>query len=93
MIQSFGNTETENIWRGIQSRRFPFSIQGVARRKLRMINSAQNLLDLRVPPANHLEKLKGTWLGYHSIRVNDQWRIVFQWKRDHAFDVTIIDYH
>ena len=93
MIKSFGSKETEKIWEGIQSRKLPPDIQNVARRKLRMINNAQNVIDLRIPPANHLEKLSGNLSGFFSIRINNQWRIIFQWENDNAFEVEIIDYH
>jgi proteic killer suppression protein len=65
----------------------------VARRKLRMINNATNLTDLKIPPANRLEKLKGNLSKYHSIRINDQWRIIFQWINNHAYEIKIVDYH
>lgn len=77
MIKSFSNKETEKIWNGIQSKKLPSEIQNVARRKLRMINNAQNITDLRIPPANHLEKLSGNLSGLYSIRINNQWRIIF----------------
>ncbi len=93
MIKSFTCKETEKIWNGIQSRKLPADIQDVARRKLRMINNAQNINDLRIPPANHLEKLSGNLEGLHSIRINRQWRIIFRWENDNAFEVEIIDYH
>ena len=93
MIKSFGSKETEKIWEGIQSKKLPPDIQNVARRKLRMINSAQNVNDLRIPPANHLEKLSGNLAGFSSIRINNQWRIIFQWENDNAFEVEIVDYH
>lgn len=93
MIKSFGDKETEKIWTGIASRKLPFEIQNVARRKLRMINNAQNISDLRIPPANHLEKLSGNYSGLYSIRINNQWRIIFNWENDNAFEVQIIDYH
>ena len=93
MIRSFGDKETEKIWDGIVSRKLPFDIQNVARRKLRMINSSQDINDLRIPPANRLEKLKGNLSSFHSIRINDQWRIIFEWKNDDAYEVTIVDYH
>lgn len=76
MIKSFSNKETEKIWNGIQSKKLPSEIQNVARRKLRMINNAQNITDLRIPPANHLEKLSGNLSGLYSIRINNQWRII-----------------
>jgi len=93
MINSFGNKETEKIWAGFQSRKLPADIQNVARRKLRMINNAQNINDLRIPPANHLEKLSGNLSDFHSIRINKQWRIIFKWQNDNALEVEIIDYH
>lgn len=93
MIKSFTCKETEKIWNGIQSRKLPADIQNVARRKLRMINNSQNINDLRIPPANHLEKLSGNLEGFHSIRINRQWRILFRWENDNAFELEIIDYH
>jgi len=93
VIQNFGDKETEKIWNGIQSRKLPSEIQNVARRKLRMINNAQNINDLRIPPANHLEKLSGNLSGFYSIRINNQWRIIFNWKNDNASEVQIVDYH
>ncbi|MGB0931655.1 MAG: type II toxin-antitoxin system RelE/ParE family toxin [Chitinophagales bacterium] len=93
MIRSFGDSETEKVWMGVVSKRLPIQIQVVARRKLRMINNAQNINDLRVPPANRLEKLKGNLDGFHSIRINSQWRIVFLWSENDAYEVTIMDYH
>ena len=93
MIQNYGDKETEKIWNGIQSRKLPFDIQNLARRKLRMINNAQNTNDLRIPPANQLEKLSGNLSGFYSIRINNQWRIIFKWENDNAFEVQIVDYH
>ncbi|MCM4161746.1 plasmid maintenance system killer family protein [Antarcticibacterium flavum] len=93
MIRSFADKEVNKIWFGIQSRKLPANIQNVARRKLRMINNAQNINDLRIPPANHLEKLSGNLEGFHSIRINKQWRIIFKWNNDNAFEVQIVDYH
>lgn len=93
MIKSFSNKETEKIWNGIQSKKLPSEIQNVARRKLRMINNAQNITDLRIPPANHLEKLSGNLSGLYSIRINNQWRIIFNWENDNAYEVQIIYYH
>jgi len=77
MIKSFGDKETEQIWNGFRSLKLPFEIQEIARRKLRIINSSQNINDLRIPPANHLEKLKGDLSGYYSIRINERWRVIF----------------
>lgn len=93
MISSFANTETEIIWEGTKSKFFPTEIQQVARRKLRMINNAETINDLRIPPANRLQKLKGKLSGYYSIRINDQWRIIFSWLNKNAENVQIIDYH
>lgn len=93
MIKEFGDKESEKIWKGIRSKKLPNEIQNVARRKLRMLNSAQDVTDLRIPPANRLEKLKGDLGDYYSIRINNQWRIIFQWKNNDAYDVKIVDYH
>ena len=93
MIRGFRDRETERIWRGQRSRRLPGDIQPIARRKLRMLNNARALDDLRVPPANRLERLKGDRAGQHSIRINDQWRICFVWQRGDAQNVEIVDYH
>ncbi|HAD96652.1 MAG TPA: plasmid maintenance system killer family protein [Cryomorphaceae bacterium] len=93
MIKSFADPETEKIWNGQQSRKLPVTMQNVARRKLRMINNAQNINDLRIPPANHLEKLAGNLEGYYSIRVNKQYHIIFIWEDDNAYEVEITDYH
>ena len=93
MIQSFKDKETELIFRRQRSRKLPPNIQQVALRKLRMINRAVTLNDLRIPPANRLEKLKGNRQGQHSIRINDQWRICFEWQDGDAYDVEIVDYH
>jgi len=93
VIQNFYDKETALIWSGAQSRRLPVEIQQIARRKLRMLNAALDLADLRIPPANRLEALKGNRAGQHSIRINDQWRICFKWHGGHAHDVEIVDYH
>jgi proteic killer suppression protein len=93
MIKSFRKKETEKIWQGQRSRRLPGNIQQVARRKLRMLNNARALKDLRIPPANRLEALHGQRVGQHSIRINDQWRICFIWDQGDVFDVEIVDYH
>lgn len=93
MINSFAGRETEKIWEGKKSRVLPIEIQQVARRKLRMINNADNINDLRIPPANHLKKLKGELSGFYSIRINDQWRIIFNWQKNNAENVQISDYH
>jgi proteic killer suppression protein len=75
------------------TRKFPAELRRSARRKLLYLHDAAVLSDLRVPPGNRLEALKGDWKGYHSIRINDQWRVVFQWKSGQALDVQILDYH
>ena len=93
MIKSFRGRETERIWEGTLSRRLPNDIQQTARRKLRMLNNARTLTDLRVPPANRLERLQGERRGQHSIRINDQWRVCFVWRGSDAHDVEIVDYH
>jgi len=93
MIKSFKTNETEKIYSREGSSKFPRDIQQVALRKLRMINNAKNLIDLRIPPANRLEKLRGDRAGQHSIRINDQWRICFRWQEGDAYDVEITDYH
>lgn len=93
MIKSFKSKEAEKIYHRERSKKLPQDIQQVALRKLRMINNAQVLSDLRVPPANRLEKLKGSREAQHSIRINDQWRICFIWEDGDAFDVEIVDYH
>jgi proteic killer suppression protein len=93
MIVSFRSTETATIWAGRRSRRFPPDIQDAALRKLRLLHNAERLDDLRVPPGNRLEALKGQRQGQHSIRINDQWRICFTWKDNHAHQVEIVDYH
>jgi proteic killer suppression protein len=93
MIVSFRDTETATIWAGQRSRLLPSDIQAVALRKLRLVNQAKRLNDLRVPPGNRLEALKASRQGQHSIRINDQWRICFIWKDNHAHQVEIVDYH
>ena len=93
MIQSFGSKDTEKIWNGERIKKLPLEIQQTGRRKLRMLNNSMNLQDLKSPPSNRLEKLKGREKDYHSIRINDQWRIIFKWKNNHSFDVEIVDYH
>lgn len=93
MIRSFADAETELIWSGRCSRRLPGDIQAVALRKLRLLNQAQVLQDMRVPPGNRLELLKGNRAGQHSIRINDQWRICFTWQDGGPSNVEIVDYH
>lgn len=93
MIRSFGSKHTREIWNGNQVRAIPVDVQNVARRKLRIINNAQSLHELRVPPNNRLEKLKGERAGQFSIRVNRQWRICFRWTDGDAHDVELVEYH
>ena len=93
MIRSFRCEETRGIFELRRSRRVPSDIQRIALRKLRMLNRSINLEDLRIPPANRLEKLAGNHAGQWSIRINDQWRICFRWHDGDAFDVEIVDYH
>jgi proteic killer suppression protein len=93
VIKIFKCKETEKIFLGHFSNKLPQSIQRIAERKLIMLHRAGNLTDLRVPPANHLEALKGKSQGQHSIRINDQWRICFEWHKDGVYNVEINDYH
>jgi len=93
MIQTFKDKEAEKIFRRERSRRLPEDLLRPALRKLRMLNRAASLEDLRVLPANHLEKLKGDRTGQYSIRIDDQWRFCFRWQDNDAFDVEIVDYH
>jgi proteic killer suppression protein len=93
MILGFRSKEAEKIWHGEVTKRLPPAIQIVARRKLRMLNSARRLDDLRIPPANRLEALKGERKGQYSIRINEQWRLCFRWTEAGPADVEIVDYH
>lgn len=93
MIVSFKCKETEKIFNRNYSKKFPNDIQRVALRKLRMIDHSQNITDLKVPPGNRLEELKGKRKGQHSIRINDQWRVCFVWQENNAHQVEIVDYH
>ncbi|CCI01206.1 MAG: type II toxin-antitoxin system RelE/ParE family toxin [Microcystis sp. M113S1] len=93
MIQNFKDKEAQKVFERKHSRKLPLDIQQVALRKLRMLNRAETLQDLRVPPANRLERLVGDREGQYSIRVNDQWRICFVWQDGDALDVEIVDYH
>ncbi len=93
MINSFKDKETQKIWEGERVKGLPIEIQEIVRRKLRMLNNSQNLSDLMIPPSNKLEKLKGILKDYYSIRINNQWRIIFKWKDGNAIEVAIIDYH
>jgi proteic killer suppression protein len=93
MIRGFADKETELVWQGQRSRRLPDDIQRAGLRKLQMIEAAENVDDLREPPSNKLEALKGDRKGYWSIRINGQWRIIFRWVNGYAENVEIIDYH
>ena len=93
MISSFASEETEKIFFGIISNKLPKDIQRTARRKLIYLDAAYDLEDLLVPPGNRLEKLKGKRAGQYSIRINNQWRICFDWKANKAMNVEIVDYH
>jgi proteic killer suppression protein len=93
MIKSFKDKETKKVYSREGSRKLPIDIQQVALRKLRMINNAKNLNDLRIPSAKKLEKLKGTREGQYSVRINDQWRVCFKWKDGDAQEIEITDYH
>lgn len=93
MIISFGNKDTKKIWEGERIKGLSTELQEISRRKLRMLNNSQDLNDLMIPPSNRLEKLKGNLKEFHSIRINNQWRIIFKWKNGNAAEVEIIDYH
>ncbi|HSO87359.1 MAG TPA: type II toxin-antitoxin system RelE/ParE family toxin [Draconibacterium sp.] len=93
MILSFGDKDTESIWNGMRLKNMPVEIQNVGRRKLRMLNNSQTINDLRIPPSNRLEKLGGNMKDFYSIRINDQWRIIFQWNEGQSEQVKIVDYH
>lgn len=96
MIRSFGDASTEDLYHGRQTsrvRRLPQAIIPIALRKLDVINAARELVDLRMPPGNRLEALKGDKEGFYSIRINDQWRIIFRWENGGASEVSIVDYH
>lgn len=93
MIRSFGDRETEKVWNSVRSKKLPIEIQDAALRKLELLNRSQSLNDLRVPPGNRLEILKGDRKGAYSIRINDQWRICFVWREGNAEYVEIVDYH
>ncbi len=93
MIKTFGDKESEKNWNGIRSKKLPNEILDVTRRKLRILNNTQDVNDLRIPPAKGLEKSKGNPEDYYSIRINNQWRIIFQWLNIDSFDVKIVDYH
>ena len=93
MILTFGSKETEKVWHGERVSKWPIEIQTAGRRKLRMLNNSQNISDLRIPPSNRLEKLKGDLKDFYGIRINDQWRIIFIWEDGNATEVEILDYH
>jgi proteic killer suppression protein len=93
MIISFGSKETEKIWNGIVVKKPAIEIQQIGRRKLRILNNSLDLIDLRIPPSNRLEKLNGNLRDYYSIRINMQWRIIFIWENGNASLVEIVDYH
>jgi proteic killer suppression protein len=96
MIESFGNALAEDLFEDRHSkttRTFPGDLRRVARRKLLYLHDASELKDLRVPPGNRLERLKGNWSGFHSIRINKQWRVVFRWSGGNAFEIQVVDYH
>lgn len=93
MIVSFGSKETEMIWNGDRVKKFPPEIQQIGRRKLRMLNNAQDIVDLTIPPSNRLEKLSGDRKDFFSIRINDKWRIIFMGENNQSKNAEIIDYH
>jgi len=93
VLQSFGDRDTERVWQRATVRKFHGDLQRTALRKLAILDAAETLTDLRVPPGNRLEKLRGDRDGQHSIRINDQWRICFRWTKAGPEDVTITDYH
>jgi toxin HigB-1 len=93
MLTSFGDKDTKKIWEGERVKSLSTEIQEMARRKLRMLNNSQDLTDLQIPPSNRLEKLKGNYKEFYSIRINNQWRIIFKWNNGNAEQVEIIDYH
>lgn len=93
MIITFGDKDSKKIWEGERVKRLSIEIQEIARRRLRMLNNSQDLNDLLIPPSNRLEKLKGNYKDFYSIRINNQWRIIFKWNNGNADQVEIIDYH
>lgn len=96
MIATFGNALAEDLFfdrRTRVTRSFPAQLRRVARRKLLYLHDAAQLSDLRVPPGNRLEKLRGNWRDFYSIRLNDQWRLLFRWQQGQALDAKIVDYH
>ena len=93
MIISFGDKNTEKIWNGIAVKKPSVEIQEIGRRKLRMLHNSIDINDLKIPPSNRLEKLKGNLKDFYSIRINNQWRIIFKWENNNAFEVEILEYH
>jgi proteic killer suppression protein len=93
MIRSFSDKETERVFRRQRGAKLDRTLQRAALRKLLLLDAAESLQDLRVPPSNHLEKLAGDRQGQYSIRINDQWRVCFRWDQGNALDVEIVDYH
>jgi toxin HigB-1 len=93
VIKSFKDKETEKIFNRLRSSKLPSDIQQIALRKLRILNRVQTIQELKITPANRLEKLKGERLNQYSIRINNQWRICFEWQDNNAFNVEIVDYH
>ncbi len=93
MMISFGDKNTEKIWNGIAVKKPSVEIQEIGRRKLRMLHNSIDINDLKIPPSNRLEKLKGNLKDFYSIRINNQWRIIFKWENNNAFEVEILDYH
>jgi proteic killer suppression protein len=93
MIKAFKDKETEKVFVGRFSRKLPPDVQRIAERKLIMLHRSVALNDLRIPPSNRLEALKGERMGQYSIRINDQWRICFEWRTDGVYEVEIVDYH
>ena len=93
MIISFGDKNIQKIWEGVRVKSFSIEIQEIGRRKLRMLNNSIDVNDLMIPPSNRLEKLKGNLKNYYSVRINNQWRIVFKWNNGNASEVSVIDYH
>ena len=93
MIKAFKDKETEKVFNGRFSKKLPHDIQRIAERKLIMLHRSATLTDLRVPPSNRLEALKGKRKGQHSIRISNQWRICFEWREDGVYGVEIVDYH
>ena len=93
MIISFGDKNTEKIWNGIAVKKPSIEIQEIGRRKLRMLHNSIDINDIKIPPSNRLEKLKGNLKDFYSIRINNQWCIIFKWENNNAFEVEILDYH